>query len=427
MMARINQFMEENFKTASHQPVLVGGLAVFGFPFIFYLWGIWLPHQVDYVPWGFKFVVSALGFGLILIPFLPKSFHSFIPWYWFISLLYILSFFFTYSFFVNRANDLSSMSLLSSIFLLVLLVNFTSLVIMLALGFVSALLAYSLTVPEIYFDQEHIEVAILGILFVVAGSTVNYRTAVLQKQRMKGMAAAAGMIAHELRTPLLGIKSGAQALNTTLPELFDAYRIAHQKGLLEKPIRATRLQQLKGVNQRIIHEINYANTVIDMLLVKAGRDNYLQNCELEPCSMAEVITEALERYPFRSEEERQLVHWEGDFAFLGSKLLMQHVIFNLVKNALYAIVKAEKGAIYITTSADEHSNYLHVKDTALGMTQKQLKQLFNHFYTTTFMGTGIGLSFCKLVMERFGGEITCDAEAEVYTEFILQFPKVGIS
>ncbi|WP_019218077.1 sensor histidine kinase [Legionella tunisiensis] len=56
------------------------------------------------------------------------------------------------------------------------------------------------------------------------------------------------------------------------------------------------------------------------------------------------------------------------------------------------------------------------------MSPQQLTRLFNHFYTTTFMGTGIGLSFCKLVMNRFGGDIRCEAQEGKYTQFALTFP-----
>jgi signal transduction histidine kinase len=61
------------------------------------------------------------------------------------------------------------------------------------------------------------------------------------------------------------------------------------------------------------------------------------------------------------------------------------------------------------------------------MSSRQLANLFDHFYTTTFMGTGIGLSFCKLVMERFGGDIFCESEEGAYTRFTLLFPKQDIS
>ncbi|ARG98815.1 histidine kinase [Legionella micdadei] len=103
---------------------------------------------------------------------------------------------------------------------------------------------------------------------------------------------------------------------------------------------------------------------------------------------------------------------------------MQHVLFNLLKNALYVIATAQKGEITIWTEKRDKFNTLYFKDSAIGMSSQQLSKLFNHFYTTTFMGTGIGLSFCKLVMNRFGGDIRCDAKEGCYTQFLLSFPAI---
>ncbi|MCZ6643270.1 MAG: HAMP domain-containing sensor histidine kinase, partial [Gammaproteobacteria bacterium] len=61
-----------------------------------------------------------------------------------------------------------------------------------------------------------------------------------------------------------------------------------------------------------------------------------------------------------------------------------------------------------------------------GIPRSRQKEIFDRFYTTTDegLGTGIGLSFCKMVMESLGGRITCDSVEGEYTTFSLYFPKV---
>lgn len=417
----LDRSMKRSLSHAAHQLVAVGVIAFIGFPLFYWIWSDWFPQPYETL--GLRLVGSFLGLGLMLTPYWPASWKAYLPWYWFATMLYTLPFFFAYSFLMNHATVISAMSLLCSVFLLVLLVDLPSLIILLIVGWSLALGCHYVVSPDIYFGEEHIEMLLVVVFVIAAGSTVNYKTAMLQQQRLDGMAAAANMIAHELRTPLLGIKSGASAMARYAPQLFHAYHVANEQGLLTQTLRNNRIQQLAGINTRIVNEIDYANTIIDMLLVKAGRENFLQNCVLESCSMAHCIMEALERYPFKSPEERALVSWQGDFNFFGARLLMQHVFFNLLKNALYAIASAQKGEITIWTQEGEKVNCLYVKDTAKGMSPQQLGQLFNHFYTTTFMGTGIGLSFCKLVMQRFGGDISCEAEEGHYTQFTLTFPK----
>ena len=412
--------MQRSLSNSAHQLIAVGAVAFLGFLLFYWVWTEWFPQPYETL--GLRLIGSLLGLGLMLTPYWPAAAKPYLTWYWFLTILYTLSFFFAYSFLMNKASVISAMSLLCSVFLLVLLVDLASLTIFVVLGWGLALVCYYFNSPDLYFGEEHIEMAIVLLFVITAGSTMNYKTAMQQQQRLAGMAAAAGMIAHELRTPLLGIKSGAKAIARYSPQLFQAYHLAKEQGLLTGTFRELRLQQLEEVSERIICEIDYANTIIDMLLVKAGRENSLQNCILESCSIADCLTEAMERYPFKSSEERSLVTWQGDFAFIGSKLLMQHVLFNLLKNALYVIATAQKGEISIWTEQGEKFNTLYFKDSAIGMSSQQLARLFNHFYTTTFMGTGIGLSFCKLVMNRFGGDIRCETQEGSYTQFMLSFP-----
>lgn len=420
LVRHLDDSMQRSLANSAHQLVAVGAIAFLGFPLFYLIWAFWFPQPYENL--ALRLIGSLLGLGLMLTAYWPVRYKLYLSWYWFLTLLFTLPFFFTFLFLMNQATVISAMSLLCSVFLLVLLVDLLSLSIVFVLGCTMALVGYYFSSPQMYFGEEHIEMTLLILFTIIAGSTLNYKTAMLQQQKLEGMAAAAGMIAHELRTPLLGIKSGALALVQYLPALFQGYQLAKEQGLVETPLRDKRILQLEGVSGRIISEIDYANTIIDMLLVKAGRENSLRHCILETCSMAECISEAIARYPFKTPRERILITSIGEFQFRGSKLLMEHVLFNLIKNALYVIATAQRGEINIWTEFGEKFNYLHFKDTAVGMTNQQLSQLFNHFYTTTFMGTGIGLSFCKLVMNGFGGNIICDSLDGEYTLFTLSFP-----
>jgi signal transduction histidine kinase len=49
-------------------------------------------------------------------------------------------------------------------------------------------------------------------------------------------------------------------------------------------------------------------------------------------------------------------------------------------------------------------------------------RIFDHFFTKTRHGTGVGLAYCKMVMEDLGGDMTCESVKGEYTHFILHFP-----
>lgn len=128
-------------------------------------------------------------------------------------------------------------------------------------------------------------------------------------------------------------------------------------------------------------------------------------------------------------DERDLIHWDHqpqDFFYEGDLALTKHVLFNLIKNALWAMERANKGKIKISfNTAPRKFNELIFKDTGCGIPQDIQKQLFTQFHSTqaTGSGTGVGLMFCRLVMEAYGGKIACRSVEGEYTTFILSFPK----
>ena len=206
IVGHLDDSMQRSLTNSSHQLVAVGAIAFIGFPLFYFVWAFWFPQP--YENWELRLIGSLLGLGLMLTPYWPTRVKQNLTWYWFLALLYTLPFFFTFLFLMNQASVISTMSLLCSVFLLVLLVDLLSLSIVLILGFSLAFIAYYFMSPQIYFGEEHLEMTLVILFTIIAGSTLNYKTAMLQQQRLDGMAAAAGMIAHELRTPLLGIKSG---------------------------------------------------------------------------------------------------------------------------------------------------------------------------------------------------------------------------
>ena len=64
---------------------------------------------------------------------------------------------------------------------------------------------------------------------------------------------------------------------------------------------------------------------------------------------------------------------------------------------------------------------LYIEDDGKGVPRSKLETIFDSFTTTSSSGTGIGLSFCKKVIEAFGGVIECKSEVGQYTRFVMMF------
>ncbi|HYD81677.1 MAG TPA: HAMP domain-containing sensor histidine kinase [Paucimonas sp.] len=253
----------------------------------------------------------------------------------------------------------------------------------------------------------------LGVIALVTASRHNL---------LNPMAAAA-TVTHELRTPLLSIRMQAKGLERHLPALVHGYRLAVERGLCEPSVHEQTLGHLSSLGQTINQEIDRTNIALDMLLA------YIKTEQFDKSGFArhligDSIAGALNRYVFDSGERARVeVARLEEFEFHGSDTLLILVLFNLLKNSLYAIRAAGKGTIRISTKRGAVCNQLHFKDTGIGIPKDALPHLFDAFFTTKkAAGSGLGLAFCKRVMTSFGGNIRCDSVAGEYTLFVLEFP-----
>ncbi|MBN1684101.1 MAG: PAS domain-containing protein [Gammaproteobacteria bacterium] len=245
-----------------------------------------------------------------------------------------------------------------------------------------------------------------------------------QEERIKTMESIGAAIAHELRTPLRAIDAGTSGINNYLPKLIYGYQLAKKAGLPVTTIQSRHIKALNQVCQSVEKETHFANTIIDMFLMNI-RPLEIDQEKLEKCSAVACINEAIRRYPFE-QNELALIHWDqkNDFEFLGNSLLIVHILFNLFKNALYYISKAGKGEITIWLDRGKKYHQIHFKDTGTGIPAEILPRIFDHFFSKTHGGSGVGLTFCDIVMKSLGGKITCDSKEGEYTEFILMFPAI---
>lgn len=285
--------------------------------------------------------------------------------------------------------------------------------------------AYFLSRKSPLYDlhEENKIIGIIGISFEITEHKQTEINLLETKHKLEGMTLVSASIAHELRTPLQSIAFGIEGLRQFFPPLLDGYRQAEQAGLLTHKLKNSTLSLLDGALDRMDRETKLAATAIDLLLMNL-KSKIDASSSSESFLITGCIDEALERYPFK-EGERKLIQWspKADFVVKGKVLLVIHVLFNLIKNSLYHIAKAGKGTISIWVENDDNKYYgLYFKDTATGISANILPHIFDRFYSKRESGTGIGLSFCKMVMESLGGKIFCNSVENEYTLFKLVFP-----
>ena len=317
---------------------------------------------------------------------------------------------------------------MTGLFFLIVLLNWIELILILFLGIFFGGLVYltssntSIIVPNSFIANIFAYIAPIGI-----AAMFFYAKEQKQKEKLEAMKLLGASIAHELRTPLVAIKISNENLKNVFLSLVETYRIAQKANIPIPTIREHYLKVTETAFDVISSEVKSSNNFIDMLLMNVNtaiNNNLPQTGQF---LIGECINKALSRYPFKEHQRKLIfVNQEIDFLVKGNQELIEHVLFNLIKNALYYIAAASKDDARIEIWLEKNTvfNKLYFKDTGTGIDPDILPHIFEQFFSRTHHGAGIGLTFCKMVMESLGGSISCESEKGNYTQFILLFPSI---
>lgn len=116
-----------------------------------------------------------------------------------------------------------------------------------------------------------------------------------------------------------------------------------------------------------------------------------------------------------------------DTRFYGDEVLLGEVVNNLLSNAIKFCSAGEKVTIFTPESKDLT---IAVQDTGKGISEKILPDIFKHEVKTTTKGTagekgtGLGLPFCKDIIEVHGGTLRVESSADSGTVFYADLPNV---
>lgn len=85
--------------------------------------------------------------------------------------------------------------------------------------------------------------------------------------------------------------------------------------------------------------------------------------------------------------------------------MITQVLLNLIKNAVQALEKVDRGNISLSADAAENRIILSVTDNGEGIPPENRDEIFMPFFTTRKKGTGVGLSYSRQVMAMNHGRM----------------------
>jgi two-component system, CAI-1 autoinducer sensor kinase/phosphatase CqsS len=429
---------QESVRYARHHMPMLGWAGVVCLISYYFIWRAVYPTSFESLP--VRVVGALICVPAILSRKLSKTLVRWLPLYWMFGLTYVLPFVFGYMLAQNAANAaivggtnlVWPLQNVVALVVFILLVNDGVLATLLWLFATVAILAAVFCLDASPNIDELVRVylepmPLYGFILVVGSLAIRNRK-IIELEKLRAMSRITSNIAHELRTPFLGIKALAQGIGQHLPELIRAYDLAIENHFPIEPIRRRQLERLRTSLREIETETDYSNSIIDRLLINTS-ERPVEDHVFEYFSAQNCVIEALHRYPFVGEFERDLIRVDLDRNFMihAPHILVVHVLFNLLKNAIYYVHKAGDGDLSVTlVTGRRRPDAIVIEDTGTGIPPQNLKRIFERFYTTTEAGhgSGIGLSFCKMVMEGLGGTITCHSKFGVYTRFTLTFPRI---
>lgn len=225
----------------------------------------------------------------------------------------------------------------------------------------------------------------------------------LQNEKMGAIGMLAGNIAHELNNPLTGLKSLTQILIGSVKKGSQIFND---------------LKEIEKATER-------SHSIIKNLL-EFSKGSTEQNTKV---SMDEIVQKTL---PFLKTMLRMhkfdLNLDSKDALVFVEPYMMQQVVFNLVNNSCQAMKDAGTLSLYTGLSEDKNFVELWVRDTGPGVPLELREKIFEPFFTTKRdgMGTGLGLSLSRKIVEGFGGHLKLvDAEGPG-AAFLVSLPRVQL-
>ncbi|WP_320969388.1 two-component regulator propeller domain-containing protein [Bacteroides nordii] len=209
-------------------------------------------------------------------------------------------------------------------------------------------------------------------------------------------------ISHELRTPLTMILAPLEDLFTLVDD-YKMYKL---------------LRYIQNNANRLLYLVN-------QLLDYRRADSGVLKLRVKPVCVHDVIKNNFLLYDLIAQRKKLSYYFHSD---MGEKHVwcdpyyLELIVNNLLSNAFKNIGKGK--SISVLLKEEDHTLVLQVVDTGNGISADQQAKIFEYFYQTNYknMGSGIGLSLVKHLVELHHGRIELESKEGVGSTFSVYLP-----
>ena len=228
-----------------------------------------------------------------------------------------------------------------------------------------------------------------------------------QRERLGELTSFAGVVAHDLRSPLSSLSGwlemAADALDESVPAMASSF-VARAR------LSSERMQQV----------------IEDWLTYTVQRDGLLAPTEvaLKPLVAAVVA-------PFASggDDIAPVFDVDVDDTVQADAALTRQLVANLIGNAVKYTPPGTRPHVTIRSRPDDEPGFVRVSvvDRGIGLPEGEEELVFQEFHrapghAATYSGTGLGLSLCRKIVVRHGGTISAHNDPDAGTVFTFTLP-----
>ncbi len=245
---------------------------------------------------------------------------------------------------------------------------------------------------------------ITGVVAVIRDVTEinDLNEEVARHKRLAALGKLSSGIAHEIRNPLSSIRGLAQFVYNSFSKTDE-----------RKEDLNTIIQEVDRLNKLVVQVLDFAK------LKKPNLTRFSLN------DLIRKITELL-KLEIKKKQIKFSLELSPDISQIqADEDQVRQVLMNVVINAIQAIPK--KGEIKIKTEKTllkgESAVKLIIKDSGIGITEKDFNQIFDPFFSTKEQGSGLGLSIVYKLIEAHQGEIKVESKEGKGTKLVIFLPQ----
>ncbi|MEA3222211.1 MAG: ATP-binding protein [Thermodesulfobacteriota bacterium] len=219
----------------------------------------------------------------------------------------------------------------------------------------------------------------------------------LKMDRLASLGELTSGIAHEIRNPLAGIKTTAQALNEEI-----------EKNDYRKPYVSRIISEIDRLNQLLLNFFDFASP---------------RALKIRKCDAQKIIEDSIYMVREKARQNHiQIIEFypPHKVEFNVDPDMIQQVLINIFINAIQAMEK--KGKMEVQLINKRESINITVSDTGKGLSKNIMNRIFEPFFTTKAKGVGLGLSISYRIVKMHGGNISFNTTTGG-TTFKVSLPK----